>query len=117
MILDLIFLGSKQIKYLRMALELVKILPLPTDVAAQIKSSTTIPSLASVVLGLVENSLDAGSRRIEINVDFRRGSCTVEDDGIGVAPEEFEESGGLGKSCCMSCERSHGDNSNYFNFI
>lgn len=73
------------------------ILPLPAQVAAQIKSSTTIPSLASVVLGLVENSLDARARRIEISVDFRRGSCTVEDDGDGIGPKEFAEEGGLGK--------------------
>ena len=86
-----------------MVLEFGKILPLPTDVAAQIKSSTTIPSLASVVLGLVENSLDAGSRRIDVTINFQRGSCIVEDDGVGVAPQEFKETGGLGKSCCMAC--------------
>ena len=78
-----------------------KILPLPPEVAAQIKSSTTIPSLSSVVIGLVENSLDAGPDKIDISVDFSRGSCTVEDDGLGIAPNEFKEEGGLGKAYCM----------------
>ena len=78
-----------------------KILPLPPDVAAQIKSSTTIPSLAHVIVGLVENSLDAGAGKISVQVDFARGSCIIEDDGSGILPEEFEEDGGLGKSCCQ----------------
>jgi DNA mismatch repair protein MLH3 len=48
------------------------ILPLPDDVVAQIKSSTTITSLNQVVLGLFENSLDAQSTKIDISVDYRR---------------------------------------------
>lgn len=79
-----------------------RIVPLPPDVVAQIKSSTAIPSLTSVVLGLIENALDAGSSRIDIEIDFARGSCVVEDDGNGIAPEDFAETGGLGKSCCKS---------------
>ncbi|KAI4123373.1 MAG: hypothetical protein LQ347_006182, partial [Umbilicaria vellea] len=71
--------------------------PLPAEVAAQIKSSTAIPSLSSAIRGLVANSLDAGARRIDILVDFGRGSCVVEDDGYGIAPLEFGENGGLGK--------------------
>ena len=71
--------------------------PLPETVAAQIKSSITISSLSSVVLGLVENSLDAAATSIDINLDFGRGTCSVEDDGHGIAPMEFEDGGGLGK--------------------
>ena len=74
------------------------ILPLPPEVAAQIKSSITITSLSIVVLGLLANSLDADSRRVDINVDLRRGAASVEDDGIGIPPKEFGENGGLGKS-------------------
>ena len=73
------------------------ILPLPPEVAAQIKSSTTITSLSTVVLGLLANSLDADARRVDINVDLRRGAAWVEDDGIGIPPQEFGEYGGLGK--------------------
>ena len=74
------------------------ILPLPPEVAAQIKSSITITSLSIVVLGLLANSLDADARRVDINVDLRRGAASVEDDGIGIPPKEFGEDGGLGKS-------------------
>ena len=76
------------------------ILPLPPEVAAQIKSSTTITSLSSAVLGLLANSLDADARRVNISVDLRRGSASVEDDGNGIPPKEFGEYGGLGKSYC-----------------
>ena len=81
-----------------------RILPLPTEVAAQIKSATAISSLDHAVLGLLENSLDAGARKIDISVDLLRGACTVEDDGHGIAPAEFSDNGGLGKLyrelCC-----------------
>ena len=73
------------------------ILPLPPEVAAQIRSSVTITSLSVVVLGLLANSLDADARRIDINVDLRRGAASIEDDGNGIPPKEFGEQGGLGK--------------------
>ena len=73
------------------------ILPLPPEVAAQIKSSTTINCLSTVVLGLLANSLDADARRVDINVDLGRGAATVEDNGNGIPPKEFGEHGGLGK--------------------
>lgn len=77
--------------------ETARILPLPAEVAAQIKSSATISTLVRAVYGLVENALDAGACKIDINVDFRRGACTVEDDGLGIAPADFSDGGGLGK--------------------
>jgi DNA mismatch repair protein MLH3 len=76
------------------------ILPLPAEVAAQIKSSTAIVSLHGVVLDLLKNSLDAGPTKIDATVDFVRGACTVEDDGLGIAPPEFRDGGGLGKLYC-----------------
>ena len=73
------------------------ILPLPTEVAAQIKSSTSVTSLVNVLLELMKNSLDSGARKINCTTDFFRGACTVEDDGLGIKPRDFQESGGLGK--------------------
>ncbi|KAK1908432.1 hypothetical protein P3342_009281 [Pyrenophora teres f. teres] len=78
------------------------ILPLPEDVVAQIKSSTAIVSLADVLLELLKNSLDAKATKIEATVDFARGGCTVEDNGLGISPLEFREDGGLGKLYCTS---------------
>jgi DNA mismatch repair protein MLH3 len=70
---------------------------LPTDVIAQIKSSTAITSLNDVISELLKNSLDASSTKVDISVDYDRGGCVVEDDGLGVLPSEFCENGGLGK--------------------
>lgn len=75
----------------------MSIQPLPSEVIAQIKSSIAIISLNSVVFELVKNSLDAGSTKVEINVDYARGSCVVEDNGLGILPFEFGSNGGLGK--------------------
>lgn len=77
--------------------------PLPDDVAAQIKSSATISSLEHVIIGLFRNSLDASSRRIDIDLDFGRGVCTVEDDGLGIKPGDFLDNGGLGKAYRILC--------------
>lgn len=76
------------------------ILPLPPDVAAQIKSSTTITAIKDVVLGLLRNSIDACSTQIIVTVDPARGSCVVRDDGTGIAAAEFEVDGGLGQPFC-----------------
>ncbi|KAK5116706.1 hypothetical protein LTR62_007380 [Meristemomyces frigidus] len=84
-----------------------RILPLPTDAAAQIYSSKTITSLQGVVLALLENSLDAGATKVEISIDFDRGGCTVLDNGAGILSEEFNEEGGLGKMFYTS-KRSRG---------
>lgn len=74
---------------------------LPDEVVAQIKSSTAIVSLTGVVLELLKNSLDAKASKIDVTVDFARGGCTVDDDGLGISPAEFAEDGGLGKLYCM----------------
>ncbi|OTA53303.1 hypothetical protein K449DRAFT_390402 [Hypoxylon sp. EC38] len=70
---------------------------LPENVIAQIKSSTTITSLNAVACGLVKNSLDAGATKIIISIDYVRGNCSVEDNGLGIPPCEFKPTGGLGK--------------------
>jgi DNA mismatch repair protein MLH3 len=73
------------------------ILPLPTDAITQIKSSIAITSLNAVIIELLKNALDARSNKIDVAVEYCRGTCVVEDDGLGIPPPEFEESGGLGK--------------------
>ncbi|KAL3959685.1 hypothetical protein ACCO45_004802 [Purpureocillium lilacinum] len=70
---------------------------LPDHVVDKLKSSAAVTSLNSVVCGLITNSLDASATRINVRLDFVRGDCLVEDDGIGIEPREFLEDGGLGK--------------------
>lgn len=73
------------------------IAPLPPEVVAQIKSSVSIISVNGVIIQLLKNSLDASAGKIDVQVDYGRGSCIVEDDGLGIAPAEFQPSGGLAK--------------------
>ncbi|PVH81788.1 hypothetical protein DL98DRAFT_514439 [Cadophora sp. DSE1049] len=85
----------------------MSIQPLPPDVVAQIKSSITITSLNGVVCELVKNSLDANASKVDISVDYSRGSCSVEDDGLGILPSEFQTTGHLGKlyhSSKLNCQ-------------
>lgn len=80
-----------------------KIKPLPLDVIAKLKSSTSITHLNGVIVELVKNALDANAHSISVAVDFQRGGCVVEDNGEGIPPDEFESDGGLGKAHRMSC--------------
>lgn len=87
------------------------ILPLPADVAKQINSSVAITSLDDVIIGLTKNSLDAGARKIDVEVDYYRGACAVEDDGQGIPTSEFLDEGGLAKRYHTS--RSSNSNDTY----
>lgn len=74
-----------------------RILPLPEDAISQIQSSKQITSLQGVVLALLENALDADASKVDVAVNFSRGSCALEDNGTGITSSEFLERGGLGK--------------------
>ncbi|GAO16183.1 hypothetical protein UVI_02045230 [Ustilaginoidea virens] len=75
----------------------MSIRPLPQGAVDKIQSSAAITSLNDVVCGLVKNSLDASSSKLNIHLNFVLGNCTVDDDGTGIDASEFEETGGLAK--------------------
>ncbi|KAI9474639.1 histidine kinase-like ATPase [Coemansia mojavensis] len=66
---------------------------LPPETVRSIRSTFTIPDVSSVVIALLENSIDACATRIQVQVDLAQRFVEVKDDGCGIAGSEFSKLG------------------------
>lgn len=71
------------------------IAPLTRPVSNRLRSSVVIPSLPQALNELVQNSLDAGSSKIECWIDLTQGheSIRVQDNGHGIDENSMEKVG------------------------
>ncbi|KAI0375882.1 hypothetical protein BV20DRAFT_1008769 [Pilatotrama ljubarskyi] len=58
---------------------------LPPSTQSQLRSTQIITTLPQLVSELIQNSLDAGSRNIQVAIDPDEWECWVRDDGVGMS--------------------------------
>lgn len=68
--------------------------PLPLATTSLLRSTLVIPSLPSLLVELVQNSLDARATQINLGVDLDRWTIKCEDNGSGIAWSDLSKVGG-----------------------
>ena len=62
---------------------------LPSTTKSKLRSTQILTSIQQLISELIQNSLDAGARSIEVFLDPEEWECWVRDDGSGISKEGF----------------------------
>lgn len=89
--------------------------PLPQHTRSILRSTVILASLVQLVSELIQNSLDANARNIEIAVDCDEWSCLVQDNGDGIAKDDLEIIAS-GSSSRYATSKTHGAELKTFGF-
>ncbi|KAI9000797.1 hypothetical protein BD414DRAFT_406416 [Trametes punicea] len=63
------------------------LMSLSSSTQSKLRSTQILTSLAQIASELVQNSLDAGARTIDVSLDAAEWECCVRDDGTGISRE------------------------------
>ncbi|KAL4243882.1 DNA mismatch repair MutL/HexB family protein [Abortiporus biennis] len=66
---------------------------LPPQTQSRLRSTQILTSLPQIISELVQNSLDANARNIEIGLDCEQWECWVRDDGCGISRDGLSRIG------------------------
>ncbi|OCH95920.1 hypothetical protein OBBRIDRAFT_766580 [Obba rivulosa] len=58
---------------------------LPPATQSKLRSTQILTSLPQIISELVQNSLDAGARHVDVGVDCEEWGCWIRDDGTGIS--------------------------------
>ncbi|OJT05361.1 DNA mismatch repair protein MutL [Trametes pubescens] len=58
---------------------------LSSSTQSQLRSTQILTSLPQIISELVQNSLDAGARSVDVTLDPAEWECSVRDDGVGIS--------------------------------
>lgn len=84
--------------------------PLDPSVKSVLRAQTNLPSYADAISELIQNSVDANATWITVRLDPSTLSFTVEDNGLGIRPDDFPLLGSpYHTSKCTSSNFSKGE--------
>ncbi|CAK5275342.1 unnamed protein product [Mycena citricolor] len=63
---------------------------LPDATRSKLRSTQILTSLPQIISELIQNSLDAGARNIDVGVDCEEWTCWVRDDASGIGKEGMD---------------------------
>lgn len=79
---------------------------LPHETRTKLRSTQIVTSLPQIVSELVQNSLDANAKHIDVSINCSEWTCTVHDDGHGLSKNGMEilaKGGEEGRYCVLLC--------------